>query len=103
MEARCFASSVRLRPNYFRSDRVAIRPLSRLLTPPLNLVRLSVIMPFAGIGPRLIFHGARLYCSRGDPPPHQSVAAILATEPYCADAYPLRDSSLLSPTIIPYK
>lgn len=47
--------SVRLTPNPFRSAWVTIRLLSRILTPPLNLVRLSVTMPFAGIGPGLYF------------------------------------------------
>lgn len=40
------------RPNPFRSNGVTIRILSRFLHPPprFNLVRLSVVMPFAGIG-----------------------------------------------------
>lgn len=37
--------------------------------PPLNLVRLSVIIPFAGIGPRLIFHGVRRFEMGIHPPP----------------------------------
>lgn len=48
-------------------------------------------MPCAGIGPRLIFHGVRLFEMEIHPP--QGVAALLASEPYYADAY-LRQSCL---------
>lgn len=44
------------------------RLLSRFLTPPLNLIRLSVVIPFAGIGPRLIFYGVRLFEMEIHPP-----------------------------------
>ena len=57
------------------SDIPSLRILSRFLTPPLSLFRLSVLMPFAGIGPPAYFS----WCSTvrdGDPTPPQEVLPL---------------------------
>lgn len=70
------------RPNPFRPNRVTIRILSRFLTPSFNLVRLSVAIFLRESDPRSYWPG-RLFEME------QCGAALLATEPYYADAYPI--------------
>lgn len=48
-------------------------------------------MPFAGIGPPAYISWSSTVRD-GDPLPPKGVAALLARDPYYADAYPLRQS-----------
>lgn len=64
--------------------------------PPLDLVRLGLKMPCAGIGPRLIFHVVRRFEMGIHSPPKELPLSWRAGEPYYADALPLRRSDSLS-------